>query len=535
MKKLIQPTISTLFMGMTAAVSFYTPSAEAQFKPFLGYFKTSEKPTPVVKPMQPAAAQVAAPTAQPSVAQPKLERVKALAMALKEQGLMYSLYLNPVIEADLQNMVAANNLALLEPTLTTLVNRMTSDLSRGRVLPTSLPDKAAIKVKPFAYQAAATNYLNGLMTLEQLMASVTPHNSVYAEALSVLKTIKDLKDQNKWTVKPAGLVLVTLKKGLVNPAVIAYGRMQLANMGYWNNTASTVADADLDTAIKNFQADNGLTPDGFGGANTWKLLDKSVDQLMTQAMLNLDRTRWLPDQNSAEYIYINLARQTFQYFENDQETLSFHTVNGRVDRQTPMMVDVAREVVLNPTWTVPRNLFIKDKLPKLRLNPGFIGELHAKLFSDVTNLEVDPYTVDWNQDPSLLPYTIVQTPGPWNALGRIKFPLTNAFSIYMHDTNERNLFVETDRLRSSGCMRLERPFDVGAKLLKGTSWTAEALMNATELAPVQAEVPTSLSLKRSVPVYVAYKTLSLSGTKLISTDDSYGVDAAMYTLMFSGI
>lgn len=505
MKKIILPAISSFLigtLGATATVQFFAPLAQAQV--------------------------------QMSPAQQKLQRVQGLARILVGHGLMYSLYLNPVVEAELQGLANSNS-PLLDSRLNAIVTRMASDLSRGRVLPSALDTRTPIKVKPFAYQAQSTNYLNGLISADQFMAVVAPKNRIYIEALTVLKTVMDIKAQNKWATKPAGLVLATIKKGVsINPAVITYARSQLANMGYANNISSTIADADLDAAIRAFQTDNALVADGVAGANTWRALDKSADQLITQAILNLDRTRWLPDQNAAEYIYVNLALQTFQYFENEKETMSFRTVNGRLDRQTPLMVDVSREAVLNPTWTVPRSIFVKDKLEKLRANPGYAEELHAKVYSDITGQEVSPYSIDWNQDPSRLPYTLVQSPGPWNALGRIKFPLTNDFAIYMHDTNERGLFAETDRLRSSGCVRLQKPFELGAKLLAGTKWTADALLNATELAPEQATQPTNVSLKRGVPVYLAYKTLTLSGGKMISSNDPYGLDSALYSLMFSG-
>jgi murein L,D-transpeptidase YcbB/YkuD len=502
MKKIILPTISSFLMGFTVVVQVYTPMVHAQ---------------------------VAV-----SQSQQKLQRIQALARVINGHGLMYSLYLNPVVEAELQGLASSNNAAALDLRLLTIANRMASDLSRGRVLPTAVADKAPIKAKAFAHQVTAANYLNGSISLEQFMANVTPKNRIYIEALTALKTVADLKAQNKWAPKPTGLTLVTIKKGISNPPVISYARAQLANFGYANNTASTVLDAELDSVIRAFQTDNALVSDGIAGQNTWKILDKSVDQLITQGILNVDRTRWLPDQNAAEYIYVNLALQTFQYFENENETMSFRTINGRLDRQTPMLIDVAREVVLNPTWTVPRTIFVKDKLPKLRESAGYAAELHARVYSDITGKEVDPYSVNWNQEASRLPYTLVQSPGPWNALGRIKFPLTNDFAIYLHDTNERGLFAESSRLRSSGCVRLQKPFDLGAKLLAGTKWTSDTLLAATEFAQVQAEKPTNVSLKRSVPVYLAYKTLSKSSGKLISSNDPYAIDAAMYSIMFSG-
>ncbi len=387
MKRIILPTISSLLMGFTVAVQVYTPMVHAQ--------------------------------EAVSQAQQKLQRIQALARVLNGHGLMYSLYLNPVVEAELQGLANSNNLADLDPRLASIVTRMASDLSRGRVLPTSVADKAPIKAKVFAHQASATNYLNGSISLEQFMANVSPKNRIYIEALTALKMVNDLKTQNKWTGKPAGLSLVTVKKGLKNAPVVSYARSQLANFGYANNTASTVVDAELDAVIRAFQTDNALVSDGVAGPNTWKVLDKSVDQLITQGILNLDRTRWLPDQNATEYIYVNLALQTFQYFQNETETMSFRTVNGRLDRQTPMLIDVARQVVINPTWTVPRTIFVKDKLSLLRASSGgYALELHARVYSDINGQEVDPYSINWNQDPSRLPYTLVQSPGPWNALRR---------------------------------------------------------------------------------------------------------------------
>lgn len=479
-----------------------------------------------------------------SVGQQKIQRVQELVRAAGDHGLFYSLYLSTAVEAELQSLAASSDLTL-DMKLTSIVNRLVSDLNRGRVLPTSMQDKVSIKPKVIsaALVSAANSYISGSMSSAQLISMAVPQNRIYAEAQYLLKGLLDLKSQGTWAVKPANLVIATVSKKTTNAALISYTRRRLANFGYANNLASKVYDTDLYNAISAFQKDNGLGVDGVAGvAQTWKLLDKNIDQLITQATLNLDRTRWLPDQNSNEYIYVNLARQTFQYFENEQETLAFKTINGRLDRQTTIMVDESRLVVLNPTWTVPRNIFVKDKIPLLQADPTYITSHHMKMYSDLTGAEVDPTTIDWTLNPAQLPYTVVQNPGGmWNALGYIKFPLTNGFAIYMHDTNERSLFAETDRLRSSGCMRLEKPFDLGVKLLAGTNkkdgtaYTKEDLLALTEGLAIPAEKPTEIGLKRGVKVYVSYKTISQSvDGKLIASNDPYGVDALMYQVMTSG-
>ncbi|MBC7457719.1 MAG: hypothetical protein H7235_05540, partial [Bdellovibrionaceae bacterium] len=182
MKRIILPTISSLLIGFISVVQVYTPIVHAQ---------------------------VAA-----SQSQQKLQRIQALARVINGHGLMYSLYLNPVVEAELQGLANSNNAAALDPRLSTIVSRMASDLSRGRVLPTSVADKASIKAKPFVHQVSATNYLNGTISLELFMANVLSKNRIYIEALTTLKTVTDLKAENKWATKPADLTLETIKKGL---------------------------------------------------------------------------------------------------------------------------------------------------------------------------------------------------------------------------------------------------------------------------------------------------------------------------------
>ncbi|MCF8468230.1 MAG: L,D-transpeptidase family protein, partial [Sneathiella sp.] len=52
-----------------------------------------------------------------------------------------------------------------------------------------------------------------------------------------------------------------------------------------------------------------------------------------------------------------------------------------------------------------------------------------------------------------LNYKFVQKPAPGNALGLIRFTLTNPYGIYVHDTPYKSLFVKSGRTFSSGCIR----------------------------------------------------------------------------------
>src|SRR5690242_18119299 len=52
---------------------------------------------------------------------------------------------------------------------------------------------------------------------------------------------------------------------------------------------------------------------------------------------------------------------------------------------------------------------------------------------------------------------ITQPPGDGNALGRVRFNFPNRFSVYQHDTRDKNLFSHAVRAYSHGCMRVQDP------------------------------------------------------------------------------
>jgi murein L,D-transpeptidase YcbB/YkuD len=70
-----------------------------------------------------------------------------------------------------------------------------------------------------------------------------------------------------------------------------------------------------------------------------------------------------------------------------------------------------------------------------------------------------------------------QKPGPWNALGFIKFNLPNRYTVYLHDTPSRELFSHAVRTFSHGCMRIEKPVDLATYLLRDVpGWTRERVI-----------------------------------------------------------
>ena len=68
----------------------------------------------------------------------------------------------------------------------------------------------------------------------------------------------------------------------------------------------------------------------------------------------------------------------------------------------------------------------------------------------------------------------MQPAGGSNALGEIKFLFPNSHSIYMHDTPNRELFKESKRNFSHGCVRVENLREFTEVILEVDSETIDA-------------------------------------------------------------
>jgi murein L,D-transpeptidase YcbB/YkuD len=123
-----------------------------------------------------------------------------------------------------------------------------------------------------------------------------------------------------------------------------------------------------------------------------------------------------------------------------------------------------------------------------------------------------------------------QSPGPWNALGKVKFIFPNSFNIYLHDTPAKSLFEQNTRAFSHGCIRLHEPLKMAQWVLRNQPpWTPEKIdeaMDRTEELYV--------TIKKPVPVFVGYFTAWVDEKGEINfRDDIYGHDEKMARYLFT--
>ena len=134
-------------------------------------------------------------------------------------------------------------------------------------------------------------------------------------------------------------------------------------------------------------------------------------------------------------------------------------VVGKPKWPTPMLTAYIRYAALNPYWYVPPDLAGED-VGQFVVKHGlaYLDKMGYEVVSDWTPNPkiIDPKTIDWKGVvDGKVQVMIRQKPGPKNFMGRIKFMFPNQFGVYLHDNPRRELFKESTRYFSGGCVRLE--------------------------------------------------------------------------------
>lgn len=447
-------------------------------------------------------------------------------------------------DSNLESLYKSSAGAEFERQAATAFLRYVNHLTRGRIDPQTIdPKLLQFQLKKFE----DVKVLNGILrdSPESLATSVlqlAPQLPQYQKLVGVLQRLTVLRDSGQW--KKIGEPGRTLKMGETN-AIIGAVRTRLSQLGYPGAGSGNIYDESFATVTKLFLASNGLP--GTIDYRFWTSLNKSVDERIQSVRVNMEKMRWVPRDARTRYVFVNLAAQEVRLIDQGQVLMKFRTVNGRAERPTPSMMQQIRSVILNPTWTVPPTLAIQDKMPVILKDPDYM-QMHNMYILDTSNRSY-LYSLDevdmskFTDSAKTTRYYFVQGPGNSNALGVIKFPLSNMDGsankddIYLHDTNERNLFAESNRLRSSGCIRLQFPMEFGAQVLKDKNMSVDDIRakvpwdDPTQIVS-QDQTNQQISLPKSLPVYIMFLTAEQSdegGARFF--EDAYGLDAKILVAM----
>ena len=397
-----------------------------------------------------------------------------------------------------------------------------SDYYRGVVMPRENKEiEWDVKSNKIKLHKALMTVLNERES-KYSYASFSPLHPDYARLKSALATYRKIQISGGW---PKVISSPKLKEGQSAPVVSALKK----RLGLSSTDSSFNAEAV--SALKAFQSAQGLKPDGALGAETVKLLNVPVDQRIKQIILNMERWRWIPKSFEEDYLIVNIPEYRLRVYEKGKEQLSMNVIVGKTMNSTPIFSDKMENVVLAPYWNVPASI-VRDELgPKISADPGYLERSNMELV-DAKGNQVSPSKVEWGTiTRDNWKYILRKKPGPKNDLGDVKFIFPNTNDIYLHDTPHDELFSQTKRDFSHGCVRVEKPLELAEYLLRPVGWNMSKIQST-----IAGGVEKHVKLKQVLPVYLVYFTAWVDDSGNVHfRDDIYGHDRTLAQQYFNEV
>ncbi|MGF1778698.1 L,D-transpeptidase family protein [Vibrio nomapromontoriensis] len=276
-------------------------------------------------------------------------------------------------------------------------------------------------------------------------------------------------------------------------------------------------DQSLEYAIKEFQRLYGLEDDGIIGPNTLHWLNMPAQEKLRVLALNAERSRLWPQQRE-HIILVNVPSFELKYWGEGEARFESRVIVGRLTRPTPIFETKMDSLIVNPTWNVPWKIMVKDIIPKVKNDPTYLFSQRIEILEGWHNrVTVDPTVIDWKEvQPKQFPYRMRQQAGVLNALGQYKFNTPNERAIFLHDTPGKQLFNESSRAYSSGCIRVEHADKFAQVLLEHQGKLLDDLSTYRDNK--------AISFKNRIPVHIIYQTAWLEDGKAHFRADVYQYD-----------
>jgi murein L,D-transpeptidase YcbB/YkuD len=383
-----------------------------------------------------------------------------------------------------------------------------SHLLAGKVNPETLApewaaDRHGVEMAPLLAQALETG------SVEAMLDTLRPSQPGYQRLREERKRMSDLMAEGNWENIPTGPLIhpgnVDPRIPLIRTRLIALGDYARPELSGVPVKTAALADKhayniELLAAVSRFQARHDLEPDGIIGPGTIAELNTSPANRLRKIEINMERWRWMPEQLGSLHVLVNLAGAYLQVISENRPILKKTIVSGSTCRSTPVFSDEIGYLVFNPSWTVPPTLAAQAGLPEIH-DPSSLKRLGFKLYRGWGDdrAELEPGSVG----TEAAPYRLVQTPGPLNALGRIKVMFPNRFNFYLHGKASEGSFSKSEAPFSYDCVRVENPLALADVLLgQESGWSHKRFKNSAETVTESQ----ALYLKEPIPIHVQYLT-----------------------------
>ena len=424
----------------------------------------------------------------------------------------------------------ADAVAQFDAALTVCALRYLSNLRIGRVNPK--PSEFGIDLDNHHYDLPQFLVQKVLTAsdLPDILSKVEPQYLGYQRTETALRTYLALAAQDH--SQPLPDLPKTVKSGDAYSSVQQLSE-RLRLLGDLPRDAvvdsnATTYDGPLVDAVKHFQERHGLKPDGNLDKETLRELNVPLSTRVIQLEDSLERWRWLPADYPQLPVAVNIPGFKLRVFSDDHTVaLCMNVVVGKaLNHQTPVFAKGMKYIIFRPYWNLPLDIVRAEIVPKLLRDGRYLARKGFEATDQNGHIvaagAVSKAMVAEIKSGRLL---VRQKPGPRNALGLVKFMFPNEFDVYLHSTPAPQLFSQSRRDFSHGCIRVEKPAELAAWLLQDQpKWTLETIRAAMQSGPDNQQV----NLTRPVPVVIVYLTAVVEeNSEVYFYDDIYGLDGAL--------
>jgi murein L,D-transpeptidase YcbB/YkuD len=420
--------------------------------------------------------------------------------------------------------------------LTVCAMRYISDLHIGKVNPKHFAFALDDESRKYDLAEFLKDHVVDAGNVVDIPAQVEPPYPGYRRTIRALQTYIELAKKDDGEQLPA--VKKTIVPGDSYPGVPRLTR-ELRLVGDLPADANvpvdqSIYDGALVDAVKNFQRRLGRDPNGRIDAQTLADLNVPLSRRVRQMQLTLERWRWLPSTYQQAPILANIPEFRLRAYDKDFKIgVTMNVVVGKAyGHDTPVFSETMQYVVFRPYWEVPYSITRAEMIPHILRDPNYLAEKGFEVVDSKQNVvsagTVTPEMLSQLRAGKLF---VRQKPGPKNALGLAKFLFPNSYNVYMHDTPAPEFFAKSRRDFSHGCIRLEKPADLAAWVLRDNpGWTPERIRAAMNGSTTQ-----QVNLAHPIPVLIVYATVIVLEDGVVHFyDDIYGHDESLEKVLARG-
>jgi L,D-transpeptidase YcbB len=431
---------------------------------------------------------------------------------------------------------AASSLADFDAALTVSAMRYISDLHIGRVNPTHFKFDIDIQQKKYDLPQFLLQRIVRASDVPIALEEVEPPYNGYKRTGIALQRYLQLAAEGDGPLVPD--VTKTVLPGSPYSGDTELSQ-RLRLLGDLPTNAVTPLDGTysgaLVDAVKLFQDRHGLTVDGKLTKETVAQLNLPLARRINQLQYALERWRWLPPQFPQPPVVANIPEFVLRAFNADHKVgLRMNVVVGKAMRnETPVFAKDMKYIVFRPYWNVPPSIVRGEIVPSITKNRNYISQKNFEVTDQAGKLITSgPISDEILAQLRAGKLAVRQKPGPTNALGLVKFIFPNTNNVYMHDTPSAQFFAPSRRDFSHGCIRLQKPADLAAYLLRNQPpWTPEKVKAAMQSGPDNQQV----NLANPVPVLILYITAVVEEDGSVHFfPDIYGHDKSLAAALAKG-